>query len=107
MDIYAPDYAQKVIVGCKIDLEAQRVVPREAAVEFAAERGLPYFECSAVLQEGVNELITHTAQRILRLGNGGAIPLVRPAPPPKVVKRGENDFNRKQSPDSDRMCTLS
>ena len=37
----------KVLVGNKLDLEEQRVVPKNEAMKIAQEHGMEYFETSA------------------------------------------------------------
>lgn len=62
-----PDHPPCVIVGNKTDL-VERVDPElaEAAQSFAIEKGWCYFEVSAKTGTGVEELLTHLADRVER-----------------------------------------
>lgn len=54
----------KALVGNKIDLEDQRVVPYEDAKLLADQNKMPYFETSAKLNANVDELINHMMQQV-------------------------------------------
>jgi len=58
-----------VLVGKKVDLP--RRVARRAAERFAAERGMPYVETSAITGEGVEEAFLTLIERIEKEGAGG------------------------------------
>lgn len=48
-----------VLVGCKSDLEKQRVVKRELAEAYADRLVYPYWECSALTGENIDTLFYH------------------------------------------------
>mmetsp|Transcript_14328 Transcript_14328/g.22314 ORF Transcript_14328/g.22314 Transcript_14328/m.22314 type:complete len:193 (-) Transcript_14328:866-1444(-) len=50
------------LVGAKLDLENQRQVSKEQAVEFAKQEGMKYVEVSAKTGEGLNDLLTHSVR---------------------------------------------
>lgn len=56
----------RIVVGCKIDLEAARKVPREAALEWALSHNMPYFECSSKENEGLREIFFDSAEVMIR-----------------------------------------
>ena len=49
------------LVGCQCDAISSRVVSREAAHDLALEYDAPYFETSALLNEGLEELFDAVA----------------------------------------------
>ena len=54
-----------ILVGNKCDLEDQRKIYMEDAVEFAGNRGLPLKEVSAKTGEGVEETLNMLVDRII------------------------------------------
>jgi small GTP-binding protein len=58
--------AQIVVVGNKIDLEQQRVIPREEAHEWARRRGYGYVETSCATGAGVDDLFVGVAHLVRR-----------------------------------------
>eukprot|EP00762_Andalucia_godoyi_P001902 ANDGO_06027.mRNA.1 Ras-related protein RABD2a len=48
VDVYAPNDVCRVLVGTKADFEDRRVVDYDRASKFAKERGIAYFETSAL-----------------------------------------------------------
>ena len=63
----APNIAASV-VGCKLDLEAQRKVTRAEAEAFARGNSLGFFECSAKAGTNVDECIGELGARLVALG---------------------------------------
>lgn len=55
------------LVGNKVDLAESRVVPQEAALDYAREQGLIYLETSAKDAVGVGDLFAEIAKRVPRL----------------------------------------
>ena len=53
-----------ILVGNKIDKEAQREVKKEEGEDLAEEFNLPFFECSALSGEGINEPFMELAKRL-------------------------------------------
>ena len=51
-----------MLVGNKLDLEANRKVPRELAEEYAQGEGLLFAEASAKTGEGVEELFVEIGE---------------------------------------------
>lgn len=68
--VQADEDLRLVLVGNKIDLEAERVVSRQEGLELANKLGVPYVETSAKTGENVNEafrvLALHLVQRFLK-----------------------------------------
>ncbi|KAA0190249.1 hypothetical protein HAZT_HAZT009439 [Hyalella azteca] len=56
-----------VLVGTKLDLAHQRTVSTEEGLTLAQSYGWPFFETSAALRQGVEEVF-HTAVRAIRCG---------------------------------------
>ena len=54
----------KTLVGNKIDLEDQRQVSHEEAVELARQNNMEYFETSAKLDKNVREVINHMMTKV-------------------------------------------
>ena len=54
----------KTLVGNKIDLEDQRQVSYEEAVELARQNNMEYFETSAKLDKNVREVINHMMTKV-------------------------------------------
>ncbi|XP_004521051.1 ras-related protein Rab-21 [Ceratitis capitata] len=54
------------IVGNKTDLEAQRTVEQNVAIEYADSVGAHYFETSAKANEGIEELFTALTQLMMQ-----------------------------------------
>ena len=54
----------KALVGNKIDLEDQRVVSFDDAKRLADQNKMPYFETSAKLNMGVDQVITHMMENV-------------------------------------------
>jgi Ras-related protein Rab-8A len=88
VDDYAPKDVNKIIVGMKSDLEAERKVDTARAQQFADEHGLQLFEASAKNNVGIAEPFMQLAGDIKkRLIDSGAL-----APASKsVVKVNEDD----------------
>ena len=63
----APNIAASV-VGCKLDLEAQRKVTRAEAEAFARGNSLGFFECSAKAGTNVDACIGELGARLVALG---------------------------------------
>jgi len=59
----SPEHVAKILVGNKLDKE--RMVPREEAEAWAAERGMLYVEASAKTEVGINQTFTEVVQKIL------------------------------------------
>ena len=53
-----------VLVGNKIDKTEQREVQKEEGEDLAEEFNLPYFECSALTGENINEAFMELARRL-------------------------------------------
>jgi len=65
-----------ILVGTKIDLQAQRTIPRETILEFAVSNGLPYFEVSSKTGQGVDSLLNYSLKKRLCVGkvvSGGKV----------------------------------
>jgi len=54
----------KVLVGNKLDLEADRVISRSEAQKLAAEHGMEYFETSAKNNINIQELMNHIMDKV-------------------------------------------
>ena len=54
----------KTLVGNKIDLEDQRQVSYEEAVELARQNNMEYFETSAKLDKNVREVINYMMTKV-------------------------------------------
>ncbi|XP_021938344.1 ras-related protein RabJ isoform X2 [Zootermopsis nevadensis] len=82
------------VVGNKTDLESQRQVPTEEAVQYAASIGGSYFESSALHDEGIEDVFLSTAIRLIRLSRDSVCPGLRiydssdPASPISNVGKG-------------------
>lgn len=55
------------VVGNKTDLESQRKVTREEAMQYAVSIGGNYFESSALHDEGIEDVFLNTAVGLIRL----------------------------------------
>uniref|UniRef100_A0A0G4FVA3 Ras-related protein Rab-1 n=1 Tax=Chromera velia CCMP2878 TaxID=1169474 RepID=A0A0G4FVA3_9ALVE len=74
---YGEKSVQKILIGNKCDLEAQRVVKREKGEELAQQFGIPFFETSAKDNMNVGEAfqsIADLAASALFSGEGGDLP---------------------------------
>lgn len=66
VDIFTTkDNVIKVLVGNKIDLETQRQVPRQEAINFARENNMLFFEASAKTEVGVQQAFLELVEKIL------------------------------------------
>ena len=75
------------IAGNKSDLERQRVVPRQEAVDYAQSAGAHYCETSAKTGRGINELFAQMARKLVDsrklsgpAGGGGSVFVVDDEP---------------------------
>eukprot|EP01122_Echinamoeba_exundans_P010982 TRINITY_DN4226_c0_g1_i1.p1 TRINITY_DN4226_c0_g1~~TRINITY_DN4226_c0_g1_i1.p1 ORF type:complete len:200 (-),score=24.18 TRINITY_DN4226_c0_g1_i1:325-924(-) len=66
VDRYARDNQFKAIVGCKSDLEQNRAVREEEAVEFSDQLNLMHFTTSSKDATGVDYLFNQLAQELVR-----------------------------------------
>jgi Ras-related protein Rab-5B len=57
----------KVVIGNKIDLDSQRLVTREAALEFSAANGATYLETSAKTGHGIQAAFQLVCEKILEV----------------------------------------
>ena len=62
-----------VLVGNKTDLETQRRVSTEVAVQFASNHDMLFFETSAKSADGVDRLFTEAAELVFRKVTNGTI----------------------------------
>ena len=60
----APPDCQLVLVGNKLDLQAQRVIKTEEAQDFADQNNLMFFEASAATGENVQKLFNECVQAV-------------------------------------------
>ncbi|KAK4745236.1 hypothetical protein SAY87_011548 [Trapa incisa] len=87
IDRYASDNVNKLLVGNKCDLTAQKVVSYETAKAFADEIGIPFLETSAKNSTNVEQaFMAMTAAIKERMASQPAINNVRP---PTVNIRGQ------------------
>jgi len=54
----------KVLVGNKLDLEAERVVSKSEAQKIANEHGMEYFETSAKNNHNIQEVMQHIMDKV-------------------------------------------
>jgi len=59
------------IAGNKADLERQRVVSKQDGMDYAASCGATYFETSAKLGRGIDEVFSGMGKRLLQTSRGG------------------------------------
>ena len=59
------------IAGNKADLERQRVVSKQEAMDYAASVGATYYETSAKLGRGIDEVFQGMGKRLLQTSRGG------------------------------------
>ncbi|KAL8137055.1 hypothetical protein V2J09_003056 [Rumex salicifolius] len=64
IDRYASDNVNKLLVGNKADMEAERAVPYETAKAFADELGIPFLETSAKDATNVEQAFMTMASQI-------------------------------------------
>jgi hypothetical protein len=73
------------VVGTKVDLTDERMVPYEEGLRFASERGLPYFEVSSKTGFGVARMLRFAATR--RLKREMPLPPAPMRPPEEAPKK--------------------
>ncbi|XP_030212361.1 ras-related protein Rab-15 [Gadus morhua] len=66
VDENAPDHIQRILVGNKSDMEAQRCVSEEKGKELAAFYGLDFFETSACTNQNISEPFTRLTKLVLQ-----------------------------------------
>lgn len=54
----------KVLVGNKVDLEAERKTPKSEALKLANEHGMEYFETSAKENRNIHEVMTYIMDKV-------------------------------------------
>jgi GTPase SAR1 family protein len=90
----------KVLVGNKLDLEADRIVSKSDAQKIANEHGMEYFETSAKNNININEVMTHIMDKVYdNLYGNGAASLGEDLDHGKqslVLKRGSNANNKEK-----------
>ena len=59
------------IAGNKGDLERQRVVSKQEGMDYAASAGATYYETSAKLGRGIDEVFQGMGKRLLQTSRGG------------------------------------
>jgi len=59
------DDVVKLLVGNKIDKSEDRVIAKDAGVEFAKKHGMMYLECSAKTNTGIKEVFDELAFKIM------------------------------------------
>lgn len=70
VDYYSVENVNKILIGNKCDLKAQRVVPYEVAKKFAESMGMPYLETSAKNNTNVEQaFMTMSAEIKNRVGD--------------------------------------
>ena len=77
------------IAGNKVDLERQRVVTKQQASEYAASCGATYFETSAKLGRGIEEVFTGMGKRLLQQQAAGT---PRAGAPPASGRPGSSSM---------------
>ncbi|XP_016557118.2 uncharacterized protein LOC107856652 [Capsicum annuum] len=87
IDRYASDNVNKLLVGNKCDLTAQKVVSTEAAQAFADEIGIPFMETSAKNATNVEQAFMAMAASIKN--RMASQPASNNARPPTVQIRGQ------------------
>ncbi|KAF3792222.1 GTP-binding protein [Nymphaea thermarum] len=87
IDRYASDNVNKLLVGNKTDLTAQKVVSYETAKAFADELGIPFLETSAKNATNVEQAFMAMAAAIKN--RMASQPAMNAARPPTVQIRGE------------------
>jgi GTPase SAR1 family protein len=62
--LHADPNIVKVLVGNKIDLEDERKVSTEDAMNLASQHKMMYFETSAKLNKNIDELMQHLMENV-------------------------------------------
>ena len=80
-----------MLVGNKVDLEAQRRMPKDVAEQYAADEGLLFIEASAKTGQGVGELFMEIGEfgvdvRVAADGVAKKLPVTPPPPRPLAGK---------------------
>ena len=75
---------EKIIVGNKIDLEAQREVNIDTVKDFGEKHNIDVFEVSAKNGKGVEEIFTHLTKKLFQKKHIG------------VVQPGEDEFTMRR-----------
>jgi len=77
-----------VLVGNKCDIENERLVSTNEGKDLASRWGsIPFCEASAKSRINVEESFKSVVREIKRYKSGVSKPIVKPAPPPKPVKK--------------------
>nr|XP_046269763.1 ras-related protein Rab-15-like [Scatophagus argus] len=66
VDEYAPDMAQRILVGNKSDEELRRQVTKDQGSKLAETYGMEFFETSASNSSNINESFTRAAELVLQ-----------------------------------------
>eukprot|EP01132_Coremiostelium_polycephalum_P007757 gene7757-9547_t len=88
-----PDNFPFVVLGNKIDLENQRVVPQKRAASWCQSKGnIPYFETSAKEAINVEQAFQTIARNAIKLEDGLVFPI-----PPYITVQPQDNTNQQKS----------